>query len=144
MASVKDVAQCILEKKGRLATIKLQKLVYYCQAWHLAWTGKAMFPETIQAWAYGPVAPDLHQVYGDKHRIGAIPGGDSSKLTDDEIESVDAVLDAYGDKFWWSLVHYTHLEPPWRDARKGVPFTKNVGGVISPKAMQDYYSELIK
>ncbi|WP_340375862.1 type II toxin-antitoxin system antitoxin SocA domain-containing protein [Streptomyces sp. SS7] len=45
--------------------MKLQKLVYYCQAWHLAWEGRALFPEAIQAWASGPVPEiyELHQGY---------------------------------------------------------------------------------
>ena len=33
MASVFDAAAYILEKKGEMTTLKLQKLVYYAQAW---------------------------------------------------------------------------------------------------------------
>ncbi len=37
MANAKDVAQYILEKQGEMTSIKLQKLVYYTQAWSLVW-----------------------------------------------------------------------------------------------------------
>ena len=46
-----------------MTAMKLQKLVYYCQAWHLAWEGRALFPEAIQAWASGPVCPELYVLH---------------------------------------------------------------------------------
>jgi uncharacterized phage-associated protein len=106
-------------------------------------TGKSLFREPIQAWALGPVAPDLYAVHGDKHQISRIPGADAPKLTDARRETIDAVLETYGSKSPWPLVHYTQIEPPWRNARKGVPFTRNVGRVIRPKAMRDYYGGLL-
>lgn len=45
-----------------MTAMKLQKLVYYCQAWHLAWEGRALFPEAIHAWASGPVHPELYEL----------------------------------------------------------------------------------
>ena len=35
-----DVAAYILEKIGSMTTMKLQKLVYYSQAWSLVWDGE--------------------------------------------------------------------------------------------------------
>ena len=69
MAKVKDVAQYILEKQGDMTTIKLQKLVYYCQAWALVWTEAPLFEEKIEAWANGPVTPELFYptVFGTYH-----------------------------------------------------------------------------
>ncbi len=49
MASVFDVAQYILEKQGEMTAIKLQKLVYYSQAWSSVWDGEPLFPEKIRA-----------------------------------------------------------------------------------------------
>ena len=64
MATVHDVAAAILEREGPMTAMKLQKLVYYCQAWHLVWDEEPLFPERIEAWANGPV---VHALY-DKHR----------------------------------------------------------------------------
>ena len=76
--SVFDVAEYILQKHAaaeldRLAmtAMKLQKLVYYCQAWHLAWEGRALFPEAIQAWASGPVCPALYELHQGHFEIEA-------------------------------------------------------------------------
>ncbi|MGW0920666.1 Panacea domain-containing protein [Streptomyces sp. NPDC002755] len=46
-----------------MTAMKLQKLVYYCQAWHLVWEGRALFPEAIRAWASGPVCPAVYELH---------------------------------------------------------------------------------
>ena len=45
MASVSDVAAYILQQQGAMTTWKLQKLIYYSQAWSLVWDDDALFPE---------------------------------------------------------------------------------------------------
>ena len=37
MLSAFDVAEYILKKKGAITAMKLQKLVYYSQAWAVVW-----------------------------------------------------------------------------------------------------------
>jgi uncharacterized phage-associated protein len=56
MANVFDVATYILEQQGPMTTWKLQKLVYYAQAWSLVWDDDALFDEEIEAW-YGDKSP---------------------------------------------------------------------------------------
>ena len=48
MANVFDVAQYILKKSGTLTTMKLQKLLYYSQAWSLAWDGVPLFKRSLK------------------------------------------------------------------------------------------------
>ena len=55
MANVFDTAKYILEKSGKMSTMKLQKLCYYSQAWALVWDDAPLFDEDFQAWANGPV-----------------------------------------------------------------------------------------
>ena len=64
-----DVAKYILKKTGQLPTIKLRKPVYYCQAWSLAWDDVPLFDEDFQAWANGPVCPDLFNLHHGKSVI---------------------------------------------------------------------------
>ena len=66
MATVFDVTNYILEKIGKMSTWKLQKLCYYSQAWHLAWTGKPIFGEEFEAWANGPVCVELFHAHQGK------------------------------------------------------------------------------
>ena len=44
MATVFDVAAYILAKRGEMTAWKLQKLVYYSQAWSLVWDQRPIFP----------------------------------------------------------------------------------------------------
>ena len=57
---IDNVVQYILKKAGPMSAMKLQKLVYYCQAWSLVWDEEQLFKDEIQAWANGPVAPYLY------------------------------------------------------------------------------------
>ena len=63
MVSVYDVAQYILGKIGPLTTMKLQKLLYYSQAWSLVWDDKPLFAEEFEAWANGPVCRELYNMH---------------------------------------------------------------------------------
>lgn len=122
MASILDVAAYILDKRGPMTAMKLQKLCYYAYGYHLAWEERALFSETFEAWANGPVSPVLYDRHrgrfeltkGDIRRIWDKPAG----LDDGERESIDLVLDSYGDLSAHELSTMTHREPPWRRARK--------------------------
>jgi uncharacterized phage-associated protein len=43
-----------------ISNMKLQKLLYYQQGFHLAYFGKPLFEEDIEAWMYGPVVPSVY------------------------------------------------------------------------------------
>ena len=43
-----------------ISPMKLQKLVYYAHAWHLAFLGQPLIREEVQAWKFGPVIPDVY------------------------------------------------------------------------------------
>jgi len=139
MASVLDVAAYILTKKGEMTTWKLQKLVYYSQAWSLVWDERALFPERIEAWANGPVSPDLYKLHRDAFVIKTVANGNPEKLDRDGCETVDAVLSHYGDKSSQWLSDLALREPPWRDARRGIPDGERANIEIKHRAMANYY-----
>jgi uncharacterized phage-associated protein len=142
MATAHDVASYILNKKHSMSTWKLQKLVYYTQAWHLVWDEKPLFDEPIEAWANGPVVRALYSLHRGKFEIGRWPKGNSSKLTKSERETIDAVLDFYGNKTGYWLSELTHREDPWRNARAGLAKGSRSTRRITHGAMSDYYSSL--
>jgi uncharacterized phage-associated protein len=64
VVKVFDVSKSILHTIGdEISTMKLQKLCYYCQAWHLAWYGKSLFPEDFERWDNGPVCRELFDLH---------------------------------------------------------------------------------
>lgn len=143
MASVLDTAKYILERRGPLSTMKLQKLCYYSQAWSLVWDDTQLFDEDFQAWANGPVCPELFYPFQGKFSISAdaIPG-DSAKLTENQKETIDVVLEHYGDKDAQWLSQLTHMEDPWQEARKNIPADSYSVNVISKESMAIYYGGL--
>ena len=144
MANVFDVAKYILERQGHISTWKLQKLCYYSQAWSLAWTEEPLFPEDFEAWSNGPVCPDLFHVHRGKFVVGPedILQGDSASLNDDQIDTIDRVLEHYGNWEPFALREQTHAENPWKEARGNLPDGVRSQAVITKESMGEYYGEL--
>ena len=142
LATVYDVARYILEQKGEMSSLKLQKLCYYCQAWHYTWTHKPLFDEKIEAWKNGPVCPALYANHAHQYTVKPQDiWGHPELLTDDERDSVDVVVSAYGDMQPYELREQTHQEDPWIDARKGIREDDNSHNEITLEAMGKYYAE---
>lgn len=142
MANVLDVAAYILRRQGAMTTWKLQKLVYYTQAWHLVWDDKALFREEIEAWANGPVVRRLYKAHKGKYRIDRILGGKIRNLGESERETIDIVLEHLGDKSSQWLSDLTHLELPWREARQGMRDGERGATIISKEKLAEYYGSL--
>ena len=144
MASVFDTAKYILYKKGRMSTWKLQKLCYYSQAWALAWTETPLFEEDFEAWANGPVCPELFNAHRGMDMISEreLKKGDRNNLNDGEKGSIDIVLETYGDMEPYDLRERTHHEAPWLNARNGLPEGAKSNNIISKDAMGEYYAGL--
>ncbi len=144
--SILHVARTILEtffKNGSALTpLKLQKLLYYSQAWSLVWQEKPLFDDDFQAWANGPVNPTLYQ----KHRGLYVLGKDflsefsGFKYTTEDKETIDAVLAFYGDKEPFYLSELTHKELPWKAARTGIAPGEPSDKIIEKSVMQEYYT----
>ena len=81
-ATVHDVAAAVPAEAGEpLGAFKLHRLVYYCQAWHLVWEWRTLFPERIEAWASGPVVPALYEKHRGSYVVTAWPDGDPGRLS---------------------------------------------------------------
>lgn len=142
MAQVNDVARYILERQaGSVSTMKLQKLVYYAQAWNLVWDEKPLFHAHIEAWANGPIVRELYDHHRGKFtaELAMFPG-DSGNLTDAEKETIDVVLEAYGHLSGQQLSDLAHSERPWREAREGIADGEPSTSTINEEVMQDFYS----
>lgn len=139
MPTARDVAQYIVERHGPMSTMKLQKLVYYSQAWSVVWDDDVLFPDKIEAWQNGPVVRDLWEAARRKFRVEGIETGDACRLSDPQRETVDKVLEFYGDRDAQWLSDLTHMEDPWRNAFAG---GMGVNAEITPAALIEYYASL--
>ena len=143
MVSVFDVAEYILRKKGQMTAWKLQKLVYYSQAWSLVWDDRPLFRARIEAWTNGPVAPTLYREHRGIFKVRKIDKGKPNNLDQDARDTTDVVLEYYGDKSPQWLSDLTHMEEPWRRARIGIPEGARSGNEITHDSMAEYYGGLL-
>lgn len=142
--SVLDVAKYILRSCGEVSAMKLQKLVYYSQAWSLVWDDRPLFKEPIEAWVSGPVVRVLYEAHRGRFLLKPrdLSKGNARLLTADQKETIDLVLDYYGDKNSQWLSDLTHMEKPWLKARKGLASDERGSREISLASMSEYYSSI--
>jgi len=141
MASIHDVSSLILKQMGPMTAMKLEKLVYYCQAWSLVWDEAPLFNERIEAWAGGPVVPALYYRHRGLYEVKDWDGNPDNLLRN-QIDTINAVLGYYGHKTSQWLSDLTHREDPWVNARVGLAPLERGNREITHAAMAEYYSSL--
>lgn len=143
MASAEDVAAAILERTGPVSTMKLQKLVYYSQAWALAWRDEPLFLEPIEAWRDGPAVRRLFKKHRGSLWVGckSFPEGSPERLPAWAGPIIDFVSGYYGRMSAADLRGMTHNEEPWAQARRRADLEEgDLGSVeVQRDEMRDYY-----
>lgn len=143
--TVFDVAKYVLDKLGEMTTMKLQKLVYYCQAWSLVWDEEPLFDDGIEAWVNGPVVRRLYDAHRGKFSVDASDiHGDPGRLSADQRETIDSVIKYYGPRSSQYLIDLTHREEPWKKARERDSLSELDRGSaeILLADMAEYYSSI--
>lgn len=141
--SIADFFISFAQKHGDyLTNLKLQKLVYYAQAWNLALNDKPLFDNDFQAWIHGPVCPSLYSKF-KQYRWNPITEAPSDVTLPDVIEKhLIEVFDIYGQYSGYQLEQMTHAEAPWIDARGDALLDEASTAVIPKQAMKVFYSKL--
>jgi uncharacterized phage-associated protein len=140
MSNVHDIAAALMEQNGPMSAMKLQKLSFYCQAWHLAWYGESLFSEPIEGWIDGPVIRALWSRHAGRHRLSRWHG-DASALTKKQTRTVELVSRFYGPIPANELSRLTHFEEPWKLSRTGLGLKQSGNREITLASMQRYYGE---
>lgn len=118
----------------RLTNLKLQKLLYYQQGFHLAVFDTPLFEEDVEAWMYGPVVPVVYNEYSSYGSSSLPEIKETISLSDEEEELFNEVYDAYRDFSAIGLMNRTHKEKPWTSV-----YPHDRGTVISQKSMKEYF-----
>lgn len=140
LADAHDVAAAILGRTGRVTTMKLQKLVYYAQAWQLVFHGTPLFRDRIEAWSEGPVTRVLSDAHRGRYAVDSWPRGDARNLTREEVATVHWVLAQYSHFSAESLSRMTHLDSPWRTTRGILPDGARSDEEIPREEIRNFYS----
>ncbi|QWT17266.1 DUF4065 domain-containing protein [Collinsella sp. zg1085] len=138
-----DIAAFILEQTGSMTTMKLQKLVFYTQAYYLVKHGKPLFEDEIQAWVNGPVSPNLYRHHAGKYMICKAQLEESvvlNKLSCSEQETARFVIAKLGEFSGEELRELSHSEAPWVNAREGLLEDERGNRVITVDAILNFYS----
>ena len=144
----------LLAKLGTTSHLKLQKLLYYIEAWHLVFFEQSIIDDNFEAWVHGPVSTKVwHRLknhsklydglYLKEHLIDSTIQEVESYLAKDQIEFISDLLKEYGNKTSYYLENLVHSELPWLEARKGYKTDDKCTEVISKKIMKDYYQSKI-
>lgn len=109
--------------EAEMTNMKVQKLLYYAQSLHLALYNEPLFAEEIQAWRYGPVCPRAYQFYSEfEAQQLPIPSKESlSQISLEQKELLEEIWEYFGGYHAYKLSDMTHVEFPWKKARKGLP-----------------------
>lgn len=137
---VLDIANKLLAKAANvcggdlMSNMKLQKMLYYEQGYHLAVFNTPLFEEDIEAWMYGPIVPCVYEHFKQYGSGGIQPEKKNIiSLTEEEEDLFNEVFDAYVDFSAYGLMRKTHEEAPWRKTTTGP------GNVISPNKMIEFF-----
>lgn len=118
-----------------LTHLKLQKLLYYAQGFHLAGQKRPLFDEQIEAWEHGPVVRSVYDRFKD-YKANPLPKAapHPAPLPQYVRDLLESVYIEYGQYDAWRLREMTHEERPWQEAiRKG----KNTP--LNPETMQIHF-----
>ena len=137
------VCQIDREAGDSITHLKLQKLIYYAQAWALALKRSSLFQEDFEAWTHGPVLPSIYdrfKLYG----FESLPTCACENPISGELEEIlFEVQRVYGEKSARSLEQLTHEESPWLSARGNLPLEARCNQIISKENMMQYYQSLL-
>lgn len=135
-ATAHDVARELRKRLPDVGILKVHKLLYYCQGWHLAWTDEPMFPDRVEAWTNGPVVADVWHTE-DK----GYPTPPPVTLDASQLATIGYVVSRYGQLTGKQLIVQTHEETPWRTVSMA---TDNPWGTHDPEIphelMRDYFA----
>ncbi len=145
MLSVIDVARYLLSL-GSMNHRKLQKLCYYVQAFYLAITGEPLMNTEFQAWAHGPVSPQLYYYYkswGYLKIIQIVNEDYITKIPQQIRNFINSVYKMYENYSADDLEALTHSEEPWIKAREsaGAKPGEACTKVITNDSMKIYYKK---
>ena len=120
----------ILKHYGPMSHLKLQKLIFYCDAYCLAYFDKELVTDQFEAWVHGPVSRKVYNSLKDKSILysdliyskkeGEDVDVEFGKLTQDQ---QDLILSVLGDLSKWTGIELEAATHKERDILKPINAT---------------------
>ena len=104
-----------------------------------------MIEDNCEAWAYGPVFPDIYEKYKTQGNSAILDYDksidDSDLFSSDELRVLDYVVECFGIYNGYVLMKLTHKERPWIEARAGIPEFIPSSNIINNETIYNYFDE---
>lgn len=143
----------ILVRGGAMSHLKLQKILFYVQAYHLAYFEQEIIDDDFEAWVHGPVSRKIYNLlkeystlYSEIEYDGeyTVPQDIINKtICHDQVDLINDVIDELKDLSGTELENMTHSETPWINARRGYGAGDKSTEIIPKESIKEYYSKLI-
>lgn len=141
-----DVAKYFLYKANQdgdlITNLKMQKLLYYAQAWYLVNFDKPLFDDQILAWDLGPVVKNVYDVYKEFRHTPIIFEEDFGKnikqFNKNDLKFLDEFYDQFSSYSAHDMVNLSHSEAPWKKAYE------TACKIIDIELMKDFYTKMYK
>lgn len=105
-----------------MTPLKLQKMVFYADAWYMALRdGAELVPDHFEAWVHGPVARELYVRFAGYKWQPITEEIVRPDLPDDVVEHLNEIYQIFGGYSAYELEQMTHQEEPWLQARGTLP-----------------------
>lgn len=140
--------------------LKLQKLLYYIQSWHLVhFDGHSLFDDEPEAWINGPVYRKVYDKWKKERgiydefvlkfslvgKLGELfnQKKEAIEVSDSQWSYLESVLNRYVPYSHEKLVLMTHKDAPWNEAREGLEPFVYADRTITHSSMQEFYTKLL-
>lgn len=153
MAPINIVADYVIQylladgNRYQLSPLKLQKLLYYIEAWSLGINDTSIYHEDalFEAWVHGPVNVFVHERFARKHAFESIllRDVDNHDIHFDEGDEdfIRYILENYAPYSGYELELMCINELPWIEARAGCKRFEECHNTIKEELMRKYYRE---
>ncbi len=134
------------DEQGDLINLKLQKLMYYVQGWHLGYKKERIIDTSFEAWVHGPVSRKLYDRFKDTkslysfiEREDVINQDAYNSIDEEDRDFIDYVLSNYLGFSGIELENMTHKEDPWVLTRGDLNPLYSCTKEIEDKLMIDFF-----
>ncbi|AZQ44102.1 Panacea domain-containing protein [Nonlabens ponticola] len=150
-----NLVDYILVRGGAMSHLKIQKILFYIQAYHLAYFDVPIIEDEFQAWVHGPVSRKIYNSARDLSILHTelkfvLDEGEldpaiivNDTLTASQMEVVNDVIDELKELSGLQLENMTHSEEPWIYARRGYDAGQRCEVVIPNECIRDYYKSQV-
>ncbi|KKB34160.1 type II toxin-antitoxin system antitoxin SocA domain-containing protein [Bacillus thermotolerans] len=142
---IDNVIQYLLLKCEEITPLALQKLLYYSQAFSYAINKEFLFDDDCEAWVHGPVYRNIYEKYknyGYNPIEEELDHYNFELLTNEERELLDSIVNNFGCYSGKILEEMTHIEAPWKEARKGFSDNEPSNQTISKDTIKKYFNDI--